>query len=221
MTIRGGFNFGFEQEFFVEDRDGTLVLPPENVARDNAGYLVEARGRPYPDITEAIFSLEASLHKIAKALGPDLSMSDLNKAQLPERLKLEAYRKYGLPKKDKLIANLYDEALTDEQLEYQYAGTHVNISKVGCKFIQGRYEYETVPFDHVPIVKWLDDYFRDEIKEAGRLRGSYSIKVLEGGYGLEYRSLPNSIPTYEVSDCIYYEKNLLDALMIMKEQLNL
>lgn len=45
-------------------------------------------------------------------------------------------------------------------------------------------------FDFYPIVKKLDDEFKNEIKAANRQAGFYAIK---DGCRLEYRSLPNSV----------------------------
>lgn len=208
-----GFNFGLEQEFFVSNVDKQFVLPPQEAPRDNAGYLVEARGKPYTDITDAAYSLEASVHRINKILSKDsLYIVGVAREKLSERLKLEAYRKYGLPLKDKLIANLYDNSLTDEQLEWQYAGIHVNISKVIVIFGNNGMQYmKTEAFDHVPIIKWLDKCFEQEIIESQRLKGSYAIKELEGGFGLEYRSLPTTVNRI----------TLMSSLLRMKEELKL
>ena len=226
-----GFNFGLEREHFVcsnyaEGYDWEqcdFALPPDKVARDNAGYLVEARGDFSKDPYTVVHNLKARELQIVHVLALEqLRFAPFDKVKLPERLKLEAYKKFGLPPKDKLVANLYDNALTDKQLEFQYAGTHLSISKIEKISLGDQSTFRTVPFDHAPIIKWLDKYFDKEISEAGRLKGSYSIKMLEGGLGLEYRSIPSSVPmTYGIPGAKYERANMLEALILMKEDLKL
>lgn len=212
--MSNGFHFGLEQEFFYvsNDLNNDLVfqVPPEGCPRDNAGWLVEARGRPFTDPIDAVFSLKADIKRIEnKYCKEENYLLVDNRRKVPLRVKNICLRKYGLPKKDKLIENLYGEALTDEQLEWDYAGIHINISKMrnhahSCDTM-------TEMFDHVPIIRFLDERFKDQIKNAQRLRGSYSIKELEGGPGLEYRSLPTTVGLDDIAI----------ALMKMEKELNL
>lgn len=197
-----GLHFGLEQEFFFVQEDPTdershkFVLPTPTIPRDNAGYLVEARGDPFRDPINAVFSLKASIYRIESRLPSGSSLFSSARQKLPLRLITESMRKYGVPKKDKTIRNLYDEELTDEQLEWQYAGIHINISNI--KYDPQFKAFTTEAFDHVPIIKFLDKRFEKEITEAHRLCGSYSIKELNGGMGLEYRSLPTTVSHDEI-----------------------
>jgi len=224
--MSNGFHFGLEQEFFYvsnfsdsEAGQEVYEVPPEGCPRDNAGWLVEARGRPFRDPIDAVFSLKADIDRIERkfcnkrmegmSLVRDRYLWASDRQKVPMRVKNTCLRKYGLPKKDKLIENLYGEALTDEQLEWDYAGIHINISKMhnharDC-------ETMTEMFDYVPIIRFLDERFKDQIKNAHRLRGSYSIKELEGGPGLEYRSLPTTVDLDDIAI----------ALLGMKKELNL
>lgn len=155
-----GYCFGLEQECFLTKR-GEFVVPSRKYPRDNAGYLVEARGDPFNDPTEAVFSLAAQKYKIKKMTDEDeLACSFTPKVKLPIRVITDAWKAYGLPTKDKVVSNLYGESLTDEQLEYQYAGTHINISKIKNTKTGDKV---TEAFDFVSVVKWLDERFKTEI----------------------------------------------------------
>ncbi len=212
--MSNGFHFGLEQEFFFissfsdsEAGQEVYEVPPPNCPRDNAGWLVEARGRPFRDPIESVFSLRADIDRIERkycnkrmegmSLVRDRYLWASDRQKVPMRVKNTCLRKYGLPKKDKLIENLYEEALNDDQLEWDYAGIHINISNM----INRSHVADTMTemFDYVPIIRFLDEKFKSQIKNAHRLRGSYSIKELEGGPGLEYRSLPTTVDLDEIA----------------------
>lgn len=207
-----GFKFGLEQEFFIkrvdvdEDDPNAFTIVPRGMPHDNAGYLAEARGEPSGDVTEAVFSLRAAidrLEKLAKSYKVSL-FSDDAWLLLPIRVQIEALKVYGLPPKMKHVDNLYGLTLNDQQMVRQHAGIHLTVSRiVSC----GNHRH-TQMFDFVPMIKWLDHHFHEEIDMAGRLKGSYAVKNVVHGIGVEYRSLPTTL----------YHDHLLNGLLEMKKE---
>lgn len=205
LAGEAGFYIGLEQEFFVKNHLYEYIVVPGNLPRDNAGFLAEARGKPFINPYEAVYSLKAEVHRmedLAAKAGNFLDATAWEK--LPIKLMTDSWKKYGLPPKTKHIDNLYGLNLSSEQLERQYAGIHITISRMTTC---GPNRH-TQMFDFVPVIKWLDKYFADRIKRAERLEGSYAIKAVLGGIGLEYRSLPTTV---DLDD-------LMEALVKMKSE---
>lgn len=189
--IEPGFYLGLEQEFFVYNENRDFVTVPHRIPRDNAGFLAEARGKPSRDVTEAVFSLKADVHRLTElAIKDKVELGDDEPwANLPIKVLTDSWKKYGLPPKTKHVDNLYGLTLSDTQLERQYAGIHITISRITtCGASR-----HTQMFDFVPVIKWFDEQFKEEIKNSERLRGSYAVKNVLHGVGVEYRSLPTTI----------------------------
>ena len=65
---------GLEKEMFLKNTLGDIVLVPKEIPMDGCGYLAEARGLPFNNIEEAVYSLKASEHKI-KAMASSMGLT--------------------------------------------------------------------------------------------------------------------------------------------------
>jgi len=208
---------GFEREYFLEDKEGNLVLNPreQGFPVDDFGVLVEARGEPNSNIEKAVLSLlvkEAFLRKKAKELGLRLmikSYMNLTKKQISE-----AYALYGKDPTPNTRRNLYglDREISLKKI---YAGLHVHFSNIEKENVTTEIknyildakkktdwtETETREIvtnnfiDLALIIRHLDDKFKEDIEKTKRTKGEYEIKE----HGFEYRSLPAISSIWDVA----------------------
>ena len=205
---------GLEKEFFLLAKDGEPVsLAAEHLAKhpllrlphDDCGWLVEARGGPFRDPVDAVFSLKAEIYKIEKTLAEinaesfmgeiPLSLSDAPIMKVPKTVRLQSARCFAKP----LVKyqNLYGYETHRNAMLEGTAGVHVSFTQEtsftenaceSCGHCKER--VYNVNFDWPQIFLKLDAAFADEIKEAKRRPGFYEIKS-DGR--VEYRSLPADV----------------------------
>jgi hypothetical protein len=87
---------GLEKEYFISDGPlGKLLLAPSGLAHDGCGWLAEARGEPFGNVTEAVFSLLASEYRL-KSIAAAKSVTLLEEPimKVPRALRLEAARRF-------------------------------------------------------------------------------------------------------------------------------
>lgn len=185
--------FGLEQEFFlVNNTTGEIVIPEDlklNLPTDSCGYLVEARGKAYNNMYEAVYSLKAEVKRIndlVKNSGYHLGASPFEKLSKAFLFKISRRFIKGLTKYDNLYGFINHKIKSNERT----AGLHLSITDQYSLTRDGYTFWYNQNFDYVQIFKKLDKYYKNDIKAAKRNQGFYEIK--EDGR-IEYRSLPNSI----------------------------
>jgi hypothetical protein len=194
------FKIGLEKEFFCLNEENEVCLVPANLPKDDCGWLVEARGDPFKDIIEAIFSLKASCYRIEQAMAdynarlrhPEnsiLHISDAPLMRVYRETRIEAQRRN---EKGRIkYNNLYGHKSHRHTLAEATAGLHIHFSNEK-KYYSGPDKSErtyNANFDWPFIFTTLDREFADEIKAAKRHPGFYEIK--QDGR-VEYRSLPSN-----------------------------
>lgn len=206
--------FGFEQEFFIRNTAGDLVLAPKNlinVGLDECGYLVEGRGKPHDHPILAAYSLLAANHLMQAALSgaknPLILVKDLAFTKIPAVLQRKAIRRDGKHSYPENRGNLYGKDYSPSD-RWQRAGLHVHFSDFEKTRVFGRTGQSTRsghhmfqihrPLDMPRIILALDKAFKEEIKAAKRLLGMYEMKP----YGFEYRSLPTTVNVLDVAEFI-------------------
>lgn len=180
---------GLEKEFFVQDKFGNIAIVPDGVSHDDCGWLAEARGKPSSDITEAVFSLMADIHRLRESLADNLhSFLDGDVVKIPRELRIKAQRKYA---KGKIhYENLYGYKYHRNTLAECVAGLHISFTNEKMYIGKdGKHHTYNALFDYVKLFKRIDDVYLSIIKEAKRRPGFYEIKP-DGR--IEYRSLPAS-----------------------------
>ena len=190
--------YGLEKEFFVLDKNKKPIVVPDYLPADECGLLAEARGKPFHDITDAVFSLKSEIHKLRKiAKKHNLTLCDKPIMKISDEVMLEARRKYekGLIK----YSNLYGHLKHRNKPNETVAGVHISFTQPMTERCgKTTIEYNTL-FDFVSIFKKLDEKFKEEIKSAKRNPGFYEIKC-DGR--VEYRSLPSNVNLMKVIDVI-------------------
>lgn len=199
-------SFGLEKEMFlmVIGESIPMVIPRGDLPSDECGLLVEARGTPYPSITEAVFSLKSEEFRLtALADKQGWRLDDSPILPISRKLKVEASRSY-----DKGVCsyrNLYGYECHRNKLSEQTAGVHISFKnmvtfsyrkKDGGKYFEFKYCRN---FDYVRYIIALDIAFKDEIKKAKRNPGFYELK---NDGRIEYRSLPSNVDLYKVIDVV-------------------
>lgn len=186
---------GLEKEFFLLKEDAPVLVPP-GIPHDDCGWLVEARGEPYPDVFQAVYSLRANAASIEDRI-KGMTMTDTPVMKIPKSLRLQAGRIYvkGLAQ----YQNLYgfeDHLLKGEESS---AGVHISFTRPVSDYkthTDAKGEKHRVPFEYNANFDWpyiftaLDAEFKSEIKEAHRRPGFYELKT-DGR--VEYRSLPANV----------------------------
>lgn len=165
--------FGIEKEFFVKIDIDTFALPKdiglEEGQCDECGYLAEARSKPFSDPNHTIFDLELEIEKLNKKKTKGM-LIDIPRIKLPYKLMWKATRTFGKGRSEDEC--LYGEVKPKNRI--QTAGIHIHFS-------------DKDRILNIPrIVKFLDNKFKDEIKNTKRQFGLYEMKP----WGFEYRSLP-------------------------------
>jgi len=180
---------GLEKEFFVQDKFGNIAIVPDGVSHDDCGWLAEARGKPSSDITEAVFSLMADIHRLRESLAAkNHFFLDRDVVKMPRELRIKAQRKYA---KGKIhYENLYGYEHHRNTMAECVAGLHISFTneKMYIGKDDKHHTYNAL-FDYVKLFKRIDNIYLPIIKEAKRRPGFYEIKP-DGR--IEYRSLPAS-----------------------------
>lgn len=192
--------YGFEREYFLQrDSDNQFVLVPNDIPKDDCGYLVEVRGKEASDPIEAAMLWEAEAFKVTEKLsklGLHLNLESTQK--LPKSFLRTALRQFG--RKD--VAT--DRSLSGKwnNINYQHAGLHVhfgnsNVWKSTSANCKASHSY-TEMFDMGKYIFALDKAFEESIRLSKRALGLYEMKY----YGFEYRSLPNTVSPLDVATVI-------------------
>jgi hypothetical protein len=211
---------GLEKEFFLLTKDGEPVSlaaekpllynetaghPWLRLPHDDCGWLVEARGEPFADPVDAVFSLKAKVFKIERTLaeinaesfmeGLPFSLSDEPIMKVSKAVRLQSARYFTKP----LVKyqNLHGYETHKNAMLEGTAGVHVSFTQEtsftenaceSCGHCKER--VYNVNFDWPQIFLKLDAAFAEEIKAAKRRPGFYEIKS-DGR--VEYRSLPANV----------------------------
>ena len=196
---------GLEKEFFVV-RDGKAQslasegLKNFHIPYDECGWLAEARGEPFGNIVDAVFSLKAAVYKIQKNVNKvngELKITEANLYSLSDEpvmkvdrsTKLQCARSFskGVIK----YQNLYGHQCHRNSLSEATAGVHISFTCEQSYHVRdSEYIKYNANFDWPQIFIKLDKAFADEIKAAKRRPGFYELK--ENGR-VEYRSLPSNV----------------------------
>lgn len=198
------FLMGLEKEFFCLSPEGAPVIVPSGVAADECGWLAEARGSAFGDITEAVYSLKASVHKLTLAAADEgVTLSDVPVMKLPREVRLKAARTFA--KGTISYQSLYGFECHKNTLAEAVAGVHISFTcpdTISCGEHSRSYFKN---FDWAQIFLKLDKAFAVEIKEAKRRPGFYELKC-DGR--IEYRSLPANVNLDKVITVV---TNILDG----------
>jgi hypothetical protein len=182
---------GLEMEMFLVDYEGNILEPMKyGFPSDEMGFLIEIRSEHSSrkeDIVSTLENLAEINTRKAEVLGFRVEKVPY-KTVSPEFQEYisEKYKHYTFPDHTK---NLYGRTGPSHHTGFKdnlaTAGLHVHFSSrivYGTKCVQ-----KELPVDK--IVKYMDQKFSREIKEAYRIPGEYEMK----SHGFEYRSLPNNI----------------------------
>ena len=183
--------YGFELEGFY--REGvTLAIPPKNYPTDGFPGLVEVK-----TISSSGDALERAFSSLMMSA---LEYSDVDfkcpVATFDGKQRSELRRRWS-DKSAWDIQNIYGRAprlLGNKTI----ASFQINISNLLREAYRDDKGVQHVNqwglFDMPRIIRALDEEFKKEIKDAGRQPGEYCVK---DSMRLEYRSLPNSVCTFE------------------------
>lgn len=204
--------FGFELEHFVFKLGKKMALPPRDysIPIDDCQYLVEARGKPSPDVFAAAGSVIGEMRSIEHLLrehkqGPFfLNRKIAVVAGLPADVKLELKKRGGGKKSGLAQRSLYEKGILDFPEGLYGAGLHIHFGfeentfeygkKKSLKFTYPRAEALDLP----RFIRGLDERFENQIVKAKRRLGLYELKY----HGFEYRSLPCTVDPLEVAEAI-------------------
>lgn len=211
--------YGLEKEFFL--KKGTkFILVPNDLPKDECGWLLELRTTPSSNINDCIDELmvmEYRTRREVESRGYTLVESPVE--TLPQDLvrKAMAAGDKGVAKYKNYLGYEYHNIKQGERT------ASVHISFTNPLIIQvprektelwtrqdGKVELKTIAqepgivvvnqmFDYMPYFLALDKEFQEEIKSSSRVPGMYEIKF-DGR--IEYRSLPNNIDLYKLGKTI-------------------
>lgn len=177
---------GLEKEFFLIKNDKFTIVPSEGFPFDDSGLLTEARSQAFNSPEEAVFSLQADIFRLDQlAFSHGIKLLDQPIAIIDRDTRLLASRKFqkGLTK----YQNLYNFKHHKNNSKETPAGIHISFTRPETfNNDKGTFTYNRM-FDWVQLFKFLDQEFKQEIKEAKRNPGFYELKP-DGR--IEYRSLP-------------------------------
>lgn len=208
------FNYGFELEGFIRNKEGNITLPPKDFPVDGFPGLVEIRTtggndleKAYADTLKGLLNLTGRLsdktldittseHKFS---GGEISL--LRKDRVFAKEPLNVQNLYG-----KEPRNLSGRTLASFQINVSYTRSHEYTTE---SVVEGKIKKFTKPVEYGQldvggIVRRLDKTFSEEIKLSKRQPGMYAIK---DGFRLEYRSLPNSV----------FATSLIEASVLLKK----
>jgi hypothetical protein len=206
MTIK----YGLEKEYWLMKGQKVQVIPV-GLPHDSCGYLLEARGQPYPDITDAVYSLKADEDRLYRMvqygdkIPADCTISESPYKTLTADTILKATRYYakGLTSYQNYLGHAGHAVKSTQGT----AGVHITVSnEYTFTNSTGGKQMVNLNFDWLRLFQHLDRFFALEIREAKRLPGFYELK----GNGLiEYRSLPANVDLNKVITAIrQYEYSL-------------
>lgn len=186
--------FGLEQEFFVVNKKGLVVVPRPELHRflDGGGILVEARGEaqkhPALSLTSLMLQREALKVAVKKAKRTLLlaNEADVSPASLQYARREKKEGDFDTPVFERYRNPV---VLTHDEPGHYRAGLHIHLSQPD-PYDPKRFQ----PFDMIYPVRLLDQEFAEEIEASGRHPGAYRLK----DYGVEYRSLPATIDLKKV-----------------------
>lgn len=176
------------------------MIVPDGFPCDACGLLAEARGKPFTNVIEAVFSLHADVYHLTNtAKEQGFYLSNLPVFKIPRSLRIESRRQYqkGLVQ----YQNLYGYTRHKNSILEQTAGVHVSFTNprnVYDSESKKCYEYNAM-FDFPQLFQSLDNAFEDEIKSTKRRPGFYEIKP-DGR--VEYRSLPSNVDFDKLIDVL-------------------
>ena len=192
--------FGLEKEYFLVHKETGAPQMPEqlklNLPIDSCGYLVEARGKPYNNMYDAVCSLHADCMRIMDKLkGTEYELSKEPVMKLSRQFLYEVSKKYikGLTKYQNYLGHTNHKITMLERTagihlsvtdQHSYDKTWNNPGGAGFKVVN---YYQN--FDWMSLFTTLDKEFADEIKTSKRNKGFYEVKH-DGR--VEYRSLPST-----------------------------
>lgn len=198
--------FGFELEGFQTDGHGTVIVPTEGVPVDGGGGLVELRTTGGKELNEALTELYAA--NMALPVGhyrfdktqhvftsADRSLMRQQPNQRP-KTPVKVLNAYG--KQQRLLGNVRLASFQINISEQTHRSYNESINQAddrGVRIITHPARYGLLPVE--AIVKALDKEFAAEIKASNRQPGMYAIK---DEIRLEYRSLPNSLVSFVISE---------------------
>jgi hypothetical protein len=202
MTIK----YGLEKEYFVFKPEDLVnpVVCPGSLNPDGCGFLAEARGEPFTNPINAVYSLLADEHRlqgVAIKLGLVLVAMPIFKVSKTVRTAAGRIYQKGLTK----YQNLYGyENHKNVGLEHT-AGVHVSVTDGAIlsyvnkndQLVERKYNAN---FDWPRLFTGMDRTFKLDIKEAKRLPGFYELK--DDGR-VEYRSLPNNVDLMRLADYLH------------------
>lgn len=189
---------GLEKEFFLKNRAGEFVICPEHIPMDGCGYLAEARGLPFSNITEAVYSLQADVHRIKEQTDEaKLVLDDSPIGKVDKRVRMQARRLHV--KEPIKFQNLYKYEDHRHGATETPAGVHVSFTAPKTEYAGDKKVTINGLFDYVRLFKGMDAAFAEEIKKSKRNPGFYEIKT-DGR--IEYRSLPANVNLNKVIDVV-------------------
>lgn len=203
-------HFGLEKEYFLVHKETGVPIMPEslklNLPIDSCGYLVEARGKPYNNMYDAVSSLLADEQRILHKLkGSEYVLSNEPVMKLTRAFLHDVSKKYvkGLTKYSNYLGYPNHKITMLERT----SGIHLSVTN--------KHEYEVIRthpansgyskiayyqnFDWPSLFTYLDKHFTEEIKAAKRNKGFYEVKP-DGR--VEYRSLPCNIDLNKLRDIV-------------------
>lgn len=192
--------YGLEKEFFVLENDLPVMVNLKIFGDnyDNSGVLVECRSKPYNNILETVFSLEADIYKTTGwARHNDLILSDNPVMEIPKKVKLLVQRNFT--KEVVSFQNLYGYETHRNNSKEHTAGIHISFTQEKSIHIGDKSVTYNSMFDYVQLFRYLDVQFKEEIKSAKRNPGFYELKA-DGR--IEYRSLPSNVSLYKLISVI-------------------
>lgn len=191
--------YGLEQEFFLKDVEGNFVIPvPKTLPYDESGFLVESRGKPFENITDAVYSLMGETHKIIRKLPVGFSLDISPFAAINKAQKFAVRREFS--KGTNNYQNLYGYEYHKTSQNEHTAGIHISFTREESVYIPNSTpRVVNAMFDFVQLFRYLDKQFSSEIKDAKRRPGFYEIKS-DGR--IEYRSLPSNTSLDKIIEVI-------------------
>lgn len=179
--------YGFEKEFFLRTREGSLTLAPKTVSMDACGYLAEARGEPHSDPLTARHMLAAAVERlVSQARSSAVVLVDSHAEDVPKDLIRQAIRAHGKGRASSFFAH----GGVGYRNTKPRAGLHIHFGtrQEGRHSDGTSYSYTSIT--NMPrIIYLMDSAFSAEIKAAKRVAGEYEMKP----WGFEYRSLPSTV----------------------------
>lgn len=207
--------FGFEKEFFIFNEDNNLVTVPDFLRSyaDDSGLLVEARGEPSTNITQAVFNLKAKVFDLEHLTRTkNFCLSDFPIQKVSRELRIQARRQFS--KGTIEYQNFYGFQHHRNNRSEHYAGLHFSITNEsefsyttrGSDGVESRAKFTyNKNFDWPRIFIALDNIYKSTIRATKRNPGFYELK---SNGRVEYRSLPSDV---NLENLIYNLREILNV----------